>query len=599
MSAHHKKANRWTLVDQSFLSLFITFSLIELTNIGSGIIDGLVVSNFYDTDSLAAVGIASPMFSISGIISGLFATGMQTMCAQELGKGNIKALNRIFSAVLYVCIAVSLVFMTAELVFAPQLAALFGASGKGADLAELSTKYIRGLAIGFPAIVLSVVVSSGCQLDSGRKRVMRATLVYSVVNIISDLLVVVLKLGVFGIGLATSFAIYVQLGYLLLHFKTKGIMLHLTKLDTSFKEMLEVMSLGTEKALRRIGNVIAPVVVNKMIIHYGGLLAMSAMAIQNNVNNFVSFMAVGLADATALQAGIFYGEKNDEAIRETGNCVHRNIGIFLASMSVFILIFSRPIVAIYISERGELFNMSVFAVCMTGLTAVPNALVRSRISYLQSIHKTKNMQAMSFLFSLGFIVLSALILGSLFGAYGILGTNLLATLFMLISVWLFYAVKCKKLISSPKDYLALPDSFDLSPGNVISLDIRDTEDISLVAEQIQLFCKGHRIDSKTGMKAALCFEELAVNIISFGFPKCKGQPGLDLRLVFAKDEMVMRLRDNCPMFDVERYIAQEIDRTDQSAELRLGLKMISGLADNISYVHSLDNNNVIIRFPKQ
>ena len=206
---------------------------------------------------------------------------------------------------------------------------------------------------------------------------------------------------------------------------------------------------------------------------------------------------------------------------------------------------------------------------------------------------------MSFLFSLGFIVLSALILGSLFGAYGILGTNLLATLFMLISVWLFYAVKCKKLIPSPKDYLELPDSFDLSPGDVISLDIRDTEDISLVTEQIQLFCKGHRIDSKTGMKAALCFEELAINIISFGFPKCKGQPGIDLRLVFSKDEMVMRLRDNCPMFDVERYIAQEIDGTDQSAELRLGLKMISGLADNISYVHSLDNNNVIIRFPKQ
>ncbi len=52
-----KKQSRWTLVDQSFMSLFITFSLIELTNIGSGIIDGLVVSNFFDPDSLAAVGI--------------------------------------------------------------------------------------------------------------------------------------------------------------------------------------------------------------------------------------------------------------------------------------------------------------------------------------------------------------------------------------------------------------------------------------------------------------------------------------------------------------------------------------------------------------
>lgn len=152
----------------------------------------------------------------------------------------------------------------------------------------------------------------------------------------------------------------------------------------------------------------------------------------------------------------------------------------------------------------------------------------------------------------------------------------------------------KKLFPSPDDYLSLPDSFDLSPGDVISLDIRDNEDISLVAEQIQLFCKGHKIDSKTGMKAALCFEELAVNIINFGFPKCKKQPGIDLRIVFAENEMVMRLRDNCPMFDVERYIAQEIDGAE---DIRLGLKMISGLEEHISFVHSLENNNVIIRFP--
>ena len=60
--------------------------------------------------------------------------------------------------------------------------------------------------------------------------------------------------------------------------------------------------------------------------------------------------------------------------------------------------------------------------------------------------------------------------------------------------------------------------------------------------------------------------------------------------------MVMRLCDNCPAFDVERYIAQEIDRTEDKTSIRLGLKMISSLAENISYVHSLENNNVIIRF---
>ncbi len=594
---NHARSNRWAIIDQGFFTLFLTFSLIELANIGAGIIDGLIVGNFYTSDSLAAVGIASPMFSISGIVSGLLATGMQTKAAQELGKGDIKAFARIFSAIFYLSIVVSIAVMIAEILFAPQLAALFGASGKGADLAALATRYIRGLAVGFPALVLSVVMSSGCQLDNGRRRVISATVVYSVFNILFDLLAVALGLGVFGIGLATSLGLYAQLGYLLLHFRNKDRMLRLTKLETSWAEMAEILSLGTEKASRRIASVIAPIALNQMIVSFGGSLAMSAMAVQNNVYNAVAFMAVGLADATALQAGIFYGEKNAEAIRETGNCVHRYIGRSALIVGLIVLVFAGPITSLYIAERGELFDMAVFGVRMTALLAIPNALVRSRISYLRSVHQTKNAQALIFLSSLLYIVLSAFLLGKAFGAYGVLATNLFAALLTLLTTWMYYAAKSRRPLPSVNDYLTLPDSFELCPGDVISLDIRDEEDISLVAEQIQIFCKGHKADSRTGLKAAVCFEELAINIIRFGFPKCKGQPGIDLRLVYTKDEIIMRLRDNCPMFDVERYIAKKMAASKDAAETGLGLRIIGGLAEDIRYFHSLDNNNVIIRFP--
>ena len=97
-----KKNRRWLVNDQNFFSLFMTFSLIELANIGSGIIDGLIVSRFFDSNALAAVGLANPMFSICGIVSGLLATGMQILCSQQLGKGNLKDMNRIFSSVFYI-----------------------------------------------------------------------------------------------------------------------------------------------------------------------------------------------------------------------------------------------------------------------------------------------------------------------------------------------------------------------------------------------------------------------------------------------------------------------------------------------------------------
>ena len=58
------------------------------------------------------------------------------------------------------------------------------------------------------------------------------------------------------------------------------------------------------------------------------------------------------------------------------------------------------------------------------------------------------------------------------------------------------------------------------------------------------------------------------------------------------------MRDNCPLFDVERYIAQSIDASDDKGNLDLGLKMIRNLAENIKYVHSLENNSVILRFER-
>ena len=62
-----KRTDRWLVLDQSFFSMFITFSLIELANVGVGLIDGLIVSNFLDASSMAAAGIAHPIFSISGL----------------------------------------------------------------------------------------------------------------------------------------------------------------------------------------------------------------------------------------------------------------------------------------------------------------------------------------------------------------------------------------------------------------------------------------------------------------------------------------------------------------------------------------------------
>ena len=590
------KANRWLVLDQSFFAMFITFSLIELANVGAGLIDGLIVSNFLDAEAMAAAGIAHPIFSISGIFGGMFATGMQTLCTRELGQGDVRAFNRLFSAVMTLGTAFSVALTAVLLIGATPLAMLLGASGKGASLAAPAAQYLRGVGIGLPGLIMAGVLSSAISMDSGRKRVMTSALLYSSFNVLLDLAAVALHMGMFGIGLATAVGQYLQIGYLLLHFRGKDRMLRFVALKTSLKEMLSLLYNGTEKALRRLGSVLRPVLVNKLIIFYGGALAMTAMSVQSSLQDFSQFFAVGLADAAALLVGVLFGEMNDEGIRETGKCIHRNCAIFCGAICLLFFFFARPIARLYISEDGELLNMTVFAVRIIALQVPLNGLVRPRITYLQSVGRTRNMQLLTAVTSLVYVVLSAYVLGAAFGPYGVLASVLLSDFLSLATVWLYYAVSKRRLIPTPEDYMALPENFHRSPGDVILLDVRDEEDVSLVSQQIQLFCKGHKIDSQTGYEAAVCFEELAVNTMRHGFPKCKKAPGIDLRVVYDPKELIIRMQDNCPSFNVERQIAMTLSEDTADTPEHLGLRILGGMASDIKYVHSLETNNVIMRF---
>ena len=592
-----KKPNRWLVLDQSFLAMFITFSMIELANVGAGLIDGLVVSNFLDAESMAAAGIAHPIFSISGIFGGMFATGMQTLCSRELGKGDVKAFNRLFSAVTILGTAFSLVLTVILLLTATPLARLLGATGKGASLAVPAAQYLRGVEVGLPGLIMTGVLANAIQMDSGRRRVMISALICSGMNVLLDLAAVFLRLGMFGIGLATAAAQYMQVGYLLLHFRGKERMLRFVPLHTSAREMLRVLSNGTEKALRRLGSVLRPVLVNKMIIFFGGALAMTAMSVESSLINFSQFFAVGLADAAAMLVGVLFGEMNDEGIREANKCIQRNCALFCGAVCVLLFAFARPVARLYISGDGELLDMTVFAVRMVALQAPLNGLVRPRITYLQAVGRTKNMQMLTTVSSLVYVVLCALVLGVAFGAYGVLACFVVSDLLSLATVWAYYAIRTRRLLPTPEAYMALPENFRRSPGDVILLDVRDEEDVSLVSQQIQLFCKGHKIDGQTGYKAAVCFEALAVNTIRHGFPQCRKDPGIDLRVVYDPKELIIRMQDNCPAFNVERQIAMTVSREAAEADESLGLRIIGGMASDIKYVHSLETNNVIMRFP--
>ena len=595
-SLFKKNSRRWAITDKMFLSLFLTGSIIEFSQVGSGFIDGLVISRFLGPEAMAAEGIVHPIYSIMGIISGLLAVGMQVRCTQMIGRGRQKELSRFFSATVYVGTAVSLLFTLIVLVFAKPFAALLGASGNGAELLVPASRYLIGIGVGIPPLIMTAILAPAFQLDSGRKTIQTGAIIEAVADILLDLLAVKLGFGILGVGLATAAASYFNLLFQCTHFLRKDRMLHFVRPDMPVREFLQMLSLGGERAIKRLFNTVRPVVLNTIIIAYGGALAMSALSVRNSFSNFVEIFGAGIASAVALLTGLYYGEVNDEAIHAVNSCERKLITVCCGSVCVLLFLFAPLVAKLYVSADGELYHMVTFVIRMLALQNPLQALIANRIKYLQAIQRRHNMNLLIFAAQLAFVLLSAFVLGRLFGVYGILASFTVSDALSLLAVGVFYAVKCRKPIPSRRDLLALPDEFRLGPGDVISLDIRNTDDVALASEQIMMFCKGHKIKQKTAYYAALCFEELAANVVEYGFPNNRSaHPIIDLRIVITENKFVIRMRDDCPQYDVTKKIAAA-NADDADPTQNIGIRIVSKLASDINYMHAFETNSLIISF---
>lgn len=590
------RRNRWLITDKMFLSLFMTGTIIEFSQVGAGFIDGLAISRFMGPLEMAAEGIASPIFSIMGIISGLLAVGMQVRCSQSIGRGNPKEYSRFVSATVQVGVMVSLVAMTLLLIFAEPFSVMLGASGNAADLVEPVSRYLIGIGIGMPAFILVAILAPALQLDSGNKIIQIGAIIEAVSNVVMDFIAVKLRYGIMGIGLASSIACYINLLYLCTYFLKKDRSLHLVKPDIPIREFIHMMTNGSERAIKRLANSIRPIILNMIIISYGGAIAMSALSVRNNFSNFVEIFGAGVASAVSIIVGVYFGEVNEEGIEEVCSFGQKMIMIFSGAVCVLVLIFARPIARLYVTRNGETLELIVFTMRMLALQNPLQALVATRIKYLQAIHKRRNMKMLIFGAQLVFVLTSAFVLGKLFGVYGILACYTVSDLVTLLAVYVYYAIKGRHLIVTKKEYMNLPNEFHLNPGDVISLDICDIYDVTLCSEQITLFGNGHKISPRISYFAALSFEEFGANIVNNGFPNCKfSKPMIDVRAVIAEDALIMRMRDNCPRFDVTKQIA-EANSGCSDIMHNAGIRIASEIASEIIYLHTFDTNSLIVRF---
>lgn len=560
---------------------------------GCGFVDGVIISRFLGSNAMAAQGIAYPYFSMMGIISGMLATGMQSLCTAYIGEGKKKEMNSVFSLTCLAAGLFSLLIAVLILLLTRQIGAVLQGAKGSVELLEDVQGYLRGIGFGTPALILVAILTPIVHMDGSKTLSRIAVLVLFVSDIIGDLLVVVMHGGIFGMGLATSVSSYIGLAVLLTHFFSKHCTVHFTTADLNIPELLNILKIGLPKATKRLANTLRPLCINALVLNYGAAAAMSAMSVRNNLNNLMDIFGSGLVAAALLMISILYGEKNRTGINQVTRQALCYTLFGVGGLSLLIIAAAPQIAGFYVDEDPEVYAMSVTAIRFMALNLPLNTLTEIYVNFLQGTKRQNGVHLLNFCSRFVYVVICAFIMGAFWGINGIWAAFPVSSLLLLLTIVVVCHVRRRKIHPSYEAVFSLPEGFGVPEENTMEFSIKTLTEVLDVSVRAVDFCRAHGIDDRRSNLMGLFIEEMAGNIVEHGFCMDRKKHTVDIRILISEDRLTLRLRDDCLLFDVKER-GERFRQNPEDPMANIGIRMIMKMSKELIYISTLGTNNLIV-----
>lgn len=292
-------------VSKSFFQYLIP-SLIGMALLSVNIIiDGIFVGHGVGSVALAAVNVASPVFSIFLSIALLIGIGGGAVYSMMLGKNEVHQAQRIFTTAMALVTVITFVISIISYLFMEQLAFFFGANE---ETLPFVVEYIRILLIFSLFVVWESALSVFVRNDGNPNLAMLGLGATSLLNIaLNYWMIFILKLGVTGAALATVLSIVVGLLILMTHFLKKTSHLKLVKIRFTFSEGKQIIYIGFPSFLSEVGFGVFVIGYNIVIAYHASTNGLAAFSVINYLHTFMFLMFMGIGSAIQPLVSYYYG----------------------------------------------------------------------------------------------------------------------------------------------------------------------------------------------------------------------------------------------------------------------------------------------------
>lgn len=550
------------------------------------IVDTIFVSNLIGVEAMSAVTMSLPVETIVQLTGYCLGIGGSIAVGNMLGKRDLESASKLFTATFIITLAVGIIFSICALPAAAPISRLLVPGG--GSLTTYTADYIRISMLGAPVVGIGLMMVNYLGVENHPELASIYLILANVINLILDYIFLrFTPLGITGASLSTVLGFLLAMFVFIFYIRSDKRNIQFVRLSAKdFAITKEALIAGVPMLIFMATNFIKVLGLNTIIMNQIGEDGMAVFTVCDNVLLIVEMLTGGIIGVIPNVAGVLYGEKDYIGIRVLCKKMLKYSYLMLAAIFVFIMLFTEQITILFGSGDGELGTHMVYALRIFALCVAPYLWNKFIVSYYESIEETAIASFVTFLEN-AVAVLPATFVGIYIwkqidgiGINGIAAGFVAAEIITVIAAWIFRKIKYKK-----SSFYIVPDK---NSGINLDFSIKSTiDEAQTVHRKISDFCKEQGVSGNKANLAAVCAEEMTVNIIKYGG---KTSNWIDINLCIEDDSCRLRIRDNGMIFNPLEY---SFDHEDFDIH---GIELVKKISKSMDYIRAIDMNNTVITF---
>ncbi len=597
---HHSSDHRlWSGLFFRLLPYQVLLLIIDAAN---GIVDSICASNFIGQTAMNAIGLYSPLNHFLFAMSIMLVSGSQLMVGKAMGRNETGSVEGFFSTDLILAVVlssvVSVVLITAALTDATHIIVADAARRKALNM------YLLGQSFGIPGLVLGQQLFSFLSMENKRTLTMIASFACIATNASMDLLFIyVFKMGTFGLGLASAVGVWTFCAVMLQYYITGKSKMKFSLKSFGLKDSFTIMREGYTGAISRFVEMFRCIIVNALILKFVGSTGISAFAAVNSVMAVFWPITFGMVAVTRMLLSITIGEEDRKSMTDIMRIVLFQGGLLQCAISAFIIAMAVPFTNMFYHQPGEaVYSMTTMGFRLLPLCMPLAVLSLAFVCYAQATEKKFLSLVLPIVDGAVSVVVFSMILIPMFKMNGLYIANILNGFVCAAIIFGYAARKNGHFPKSLDELLLIPENFGAAPEDHLDIEIQQAHgkdntaenlaQVNTISEQVSQFCLQRGVDQHRAHNAGLALEEMAVNVVTHGFPMSARRHELDIRVVHKNDDVILRILDNCRSFNplerMERFNAAD------PAE-NVGIHIVHGIVKDAQYQNLLGLNVLTLK----